>query len=281
MKPTVRSFLDLMELATRYRGHPAAVTSLWSADVMLDLRPGDFRAHGPFVFQDRHDATVYRRCYEELARRYPDLTGRAHEDGLFGARCETWEGKAISRDLLDSVAEIGFLRSSAGTLAGMNVVDIGAGYGRLGHRLNELGPADCRVRCVDGVAESSFVCDFYLRFRGCDRATMIPLDEIESSLAREPASIACNVHSFPEMPLATIEWWLGLLAEHEVRALFIVPNEIGHLRSTEVDGRRHDFSSLLRRYGFSLAHQALKYDAAASSSDDSVLYQDAHMLFLR
>ena len=273
--------MDAAELEERYRGHPAASTSMWSGGVTATLQPDSFRAHGPFVWQDRHDRDAYRRSYLDLVERYEALARSAHEDGAFGARCEDVHGKVVSRDLLDSVAEIGFVESFAGPLENAEILDVGAGYGRLGHRFDELAPPTCRVRCVDGVPMSSYICARYLRFRGARRATMVPLDQIEESLARTPATIACNVHSFPEMPLSAIEWWLRLLAEHEVPLLFLVPNEIGDIRSTEVDGTRLDFGPLLRKFGFSLVHEGLKYRAARSSADQRVVFQDAHMLFAR
>jgi putative sugar O-methyltransferase len=239
-----------------------------------------FRGHGHYVWQDRHDRSAYHRSYRDLSERYPDLVRQAQEDGAFGARCEEVEGKAISRDLLDSVAEIGSLRSFV-NLDGAKILDIGAGYGRLGHRLVELAPATCDVRCVDGVPASTYLCGLYLDFRKATRATAVPLDEVERSLKKRPATIACNVHSFPEMPIGAIDWWLQALVAYDVRVLFLVPNEIDDLRSAERDGSRIDFAPLLASHGFSLADEALKYRASRSSFDDSVVFQDQHMLFVR
>jgi SAM-dependent methyltransferase len=269
------------DLEERYRGHPASSTSLWNDEFTSTLKLDSFRAHGPFVWQDRHDHDAYRRSYLHLVERHEALTRSAREDGAFGARCEHVDGKAISRDLLDSVAEIGYLESFASLSQNAEVLDIGAGYGRLGHRLHELGPRTCRVRCVDGVPVSSHICARYLRFRGTTRAAMVPLDEIEESLACTPASIACNVHSFHEMPLSAIEWWLRLLADHDVPLLFLVVNEIGEIRSKEADGSRLDVRPLLADLGFSLIHQAWKYPAASSSADERFVFQTAHMLFAR
>jgi hypothetical protein len=245
------------------------------------LRLDSFRAHGPYVWQDRHDRDAYRRSYLDLVDRFERLALTAREDGAFGARCEDVDGKAVSRDLLDSVAEIGFLESFAGPLDGAEVIDIGAGYGRLGHRVDELAPPTCRIRCVDGVPMSSHICALYLNFRAATRAEMVPLDQIEESLARTPASIACNVHSFAEMPISAVEWWLSLLAEHEVPLLFIVPNGIGTLSSVGADGIWLDLMPLLATFGFSLVHQGLKYRGPPSSDDETFVFQAAHMLFAR
>lgn len=268
-------------LEERYRGHPAASTSLWNARVAAALRLDSFRGHGPYLWQDRHDHAAYCRSYRDIAERYESLALRAAEDGAFGARCEDVDGKPVSRDLLDSVAEIGLIERLIGQRDDVEVLDIGAGYGRLGHRIDELARPGWRIRCVDGVPVSSHICATYLSFRGAKRATMVPLDEIEASLGRTQASIACNVHSFAEMPRSAIEWWLRLLAEHDVRLLFLVPNDIGDLRSREADGRRLDYRILLAKLGFSLVHEELKYRAAQSGEDERVVFQDAYMLFAR
>jgi SAM-dependent methyltransferase len=277
---SARERFAVEDLVERYRGHPGAPRSRW-LDIHADtISPDSFRSHGPYVWQDRHDRSAYERSYADLADRYESLAARATEDGAFGARCEWVDGKKVSRDLLDSVAEIGFIESFVGPLDAADVLDIGAGYGRLGHRLHELAPRGCRVRCVDGVPISTHICAHYLAFRGATSATTVALDEVSQSLADRPASIACNVHSFSEMPLAAIEWWLRLLVEHEVNTLFLVPNKMV-LRSTEPDAANLPFHGLLGRYGFSLVHTALKYRGRRSSNDDSFVFQDEHMLFVR
>ena len=265
----------------RYRRHPATFGSIWLDSIAGKVNLDSFRSHGPFVWQHRHDRTAYERSYADLADRYGSLAASATEDGAFGARCEDVDGKKVSRDLLDSVAEIGFIESVVGPLDDADILDIGAGYGRLGHRLHELGPPGCRVRCVDGVPIASHVCARYLSYRGATSATTVALDEVSQSLADRPASMASNVHSFSEMPLTAIDWWLRLLADHEVDMLFLVPNEIGDLRSTEPNGRRVGFDELLGKYGFALVHEGLKYRGEPSSFDDSFVFQDEHLLFAR
>lgn len=281
MKPTIRSSPIYRELAARYAGHPAAAVSLWGSSALAGSNVSNFRAHSPYVFQNRHNLATFRRSYAELNKRYPELMASAVEDGAFGARCEIVSGRMVSRDLLDSVAEIGFLESVVGDLSRIPILDIGAGYGRLGHRIEELVPNCGAIRCVDGVPESSVLCDYYLGFRECEQASMVPLDEVEQSLSTSPAAVALNVHSFPEMPLSAIEWWIRLLCEHDVRFLFVVPNEVDDLRSTEPNGSRLSFEPLLSKYGFSLERAQTKYGHASNCSNRPFLYQDMHMIFVR
>ena len=107
------------------------------------------------------------------------------------------------------------------------MLDIGAGYGRLAHRM--VGAHGERVAdycCVDAVPESTFVSEYYLRHRGVvPPVRVVSLGSVERELEPRSFDLAVNVHSFPEMPYAAIQWWVELLARLEVPALLIVPNE--------------------------------------------------------
>ena len=88
-----------------------------------------------------------------------------------------------------------------------------------------LSPARIgRYFCVDAIPESTFVCDYYLNYRGVtDTAVTVPLDRL-ADLDREQIDLAVNIHSFSEMPLAAIDSWLGWLAGHGVGHLLLTPN---------------------------------------------------------
>ena len=90
------------------------------------------------------------------------------------------------------------------------MLDIGAGYGRLAHRMVSALPGVERYLCTDAVAVSTFVSDYYLRFRGMEKALAIPLDVIDNSLRDYPVDLAINIHSFSECQTRAIEWWIRL-----------------------------------------------------------------------
>src|SRR5204863_204009 len=102
----------LAEYVSRYRGHPAATSSQWSNDYIsssIDIR--QFRGHSGYVWQQwgedvfRYGLTTYfMRLHDRLG-----LFERLEEDGLFGAERYDIDGVHISRDLLDSIAELTFL----------------------------------------------------------------------------------------------------------------------------------------------------------------------------
>src|SRR4030095_8950303 len=77
--------------------------------------------------------------------------------------------------------------------------------------------------CVDAVPVSTFLCEFYLKYRGlANLVQVVPMDELEQRLSSY--DLALNIHSFSECTYAAIEWWLRKLKQLRVRYLMIVPN---------------------------------------------------------
>jgi hypothetical protein len=132
----------------------------------------------------------------------------------------------------------------------MRILDIGAGYGRLAHRMvSALGGVE-RYYCTDAVAVSTFVSDYYLRFRGAERAVVVPLDEIDAALGKDPVDLAINIHSFSECRLQAVEWWIRFVSKHRVKNLLIVPNreDCGGERLLNSTGEA--ILPVLKQYGY-------------------------------
>jgi len=279
----------LLELRRRYAAArlPMLAPTWWTAGyVAQSVDLNHFRGDNAYVWQTRHlrEATPLR--YYTYARDVSErdsmkLFDRLPEDGAFG--CWVYRSRrfpALSRDLLDSVNEINFLdrHAQVGQVDGLNVLDIGAGYGRLAHRCSEALPNLGKYWCTDGVAESTFLCEAYLEFRACGKAQVLPADELQR-LDGERIDLAVNVHSFSEMGIAAIEGWLDLLGRLAVRRLFIVPNDGDALLSMEADGTRRDFESSLARRGW---RQAAREPAIADDdARELVGVNDTLLLFER
>lgn len=221
----------LNELKGRYRRYaPKALqASRWSQEHVDTIEMPWFRGDNPFVWQFRDKNTEGRHVATALYIRSIDRHGWLRflkEDGLFGAYIFEFDGGYISRDLLDSVAELYFLDDllQISKWTKENILDIGAGYGRLAYRAVTALPNLAHFYCVDAIVESTFISEYYLRFRKADRATVVPLDEIRQALATTPITLATNIHSFSECTLEAVRWWLDLLREHAVKYLMIVPN---------------------------------------------------------
>jgi FkbM family methyltransferase len=223
-----------------------------------------------------------------LYMRYLETRGGAHllarcaEDGTFGCWTAQVAGYGpISRDLLDSVSEILFLERRLGVLGqvGLRVLDIGAGYGRLAHRMSAVHPSLGDFCCVDAVPESSFLSQYYLAFRGCiPPVRVLTLDRVETL---EPGcfDLASNIHSFSECTAAAVQWWVGQLARLRVPYLFVVPNEADGICSREVGGETVDLVPVIAEGGYrSIANETVIDDPAVR---ELVRIHDRFHLFAR
>jgi putative sugar O-methyltransferase len=244
----------LIELQQRYRAFDPDVTTplVWIDGYVSAEDIAHFRGNNAWIWQvpniHAYGITLYYLKSIDRLR----LLEKLVEDDSFGTFTFPIAGHCVSRDLLDSIAEIYFLdrHLGIGSRTGLRVLDIGAGYGRLAHRMVGALPGIESYFCTDAIPVSTFVSDFYLRYRGVERARAIPLDEIDQTLSDHPVDLAINIHSFSECRTQAIEWWAKLLSKHRVKNLMVVPNHCrtqGELLHTN-DG--HDFLPLLERYGY-------------------------------
>lgn len=241
---------------------PVREHSRWgesSIEAFLDLRY--FRGESLITWHYREPRRVTELKYflwlRYIAERdHLDLLDRLAEDGAFGCWHFHYPGHpSVSRDLLQSINEITFLDRTVG-LQGwdrVSVLDIGAGYGRLGHRMTSALDNVVDYCCADAVAESTFLSDYYLRFRGCSPpARVVALDRV-AELEPGNFDLAINIHSFSECTFAAVEWWIAQLRRLRVPRLLLVPNEALELLTLEPDKTRRDFRPALEAAGYWLA----------------------------
>jgi SAM-dependent methyltransferase len=257
----------LLDLRRRYDRFSHSVTDplVWNEGVVRADDLKFFRGHNAYVWQLRglhmnplsYALTAYYlQSVDKLG-----LFTQLDEDEYFGVFTFKVAGRVVSRDLLDSVNELNFLHRelAIGDWPRLNILDIGAGYGRLAHRairgMSNVG----LYLCTDAVATSTFLAEYYLRFRGLDqRARAVPLDEIEQQLATTPIDLAVNIHSFSECRASAIDWWLTRLNRHSVRYLFVVPNAVesgGRL----INHAGEDFGAIIECHGYRLRTVSPKY----------------------
>lgn len=248
----------------------AAVPTQWSdAFLKKNLALAWFRGDNAYMWQLRtYPGGARARNYLALldieSRDRLGLLGKFEEDGLFGAFTFSYGKRgAVSRDLLDSINEINYLNDRIG-LAAMEaptVLDIGAGYGRLAYRMSEALPNLAGYDCTDAVPVSTFLCEYYLGFRGVpDTVRVVPLSEVEK--LADHYTVAVNLHSFAECSRAAVKWWLDRIAERDVEWLLIVPTMPGQLLSVELDGHHEDFMPDVLAAGYELADQRPIYESA-------------------
>lgn len=255
----------LEELEKKYRGYesPANNPSLWTNQFQKDsIELQYFRGDNAYVWQYRGVKSIelveikyllaayYARTIDRLG-----LLNKLEEDGLFGIYTFDFNGRPVSRDLLDSILEIYFLERNIkiSCMPDLRILDIGAGYGRLAHRIAKALPDLGCYYCTDAIAVSTFISEYYVRFRNvADKVTVVPFDEIVKKLDNNPVDLAVNVHSFSECTLEAITWWINLLAKHRVKYLFLVPNDRPELLSRETDGSAVNFRPMLEKNGYRL-----------------------------
>jgi hypothetical protein len=257
----------LVDLQRRYSAFDKDVTTayLWNNQHGSAEDIAYFRGDNDWMWQVRgRNANVlgyaisvyYLKSLDHLR-----LLDKLTEDDNFGNFTFPIAGYRVSRDLLDSILELYFLNRHLGidSRTGYRVLDVGAGYGRLAHRMLSAFDGVERYFCTDAVAVSTFVSEYYLRFRGISRAVVVPLDEIEKILGEQTISLAINIHSFSECDLKAIEWWVRLLGKHRVKNLMIAPNRSTSGGERLLTNDEQDFLPILDRYGYRLVVKEPKY----------------------
>lgn len=208
----------LAELQARTAQSPLPFEhALWQHHLgSVDLEK--FRGHRHYLTQDAA-IELYQAQVDRIRADDPwGLWDRLSEDNAFGCITHTLDGKVCSRDLLDSIEEINYLRQRLGWQQdqAVNVLDVGAGYGRLAHRLHDAMP-NSRIWCTDALAESTWVCEEYLAYRGVtDRTTVVPFDTLPASLNGITFDVATAIHSWSECTPQAVHWWVGLLRNLKV-----------------------------------------------------------------
>jgi SAM-dependent methyltransferase len=184
-----------------------------------------------------------------------ELVERFGDDGAFGCWTYDFPGyPRCSRDVLDSVNELLFLDKHLSVFSrkGLRILDIGAGYGRLAHRASQGINGLTDYCCVDAIAESTFLCEFYLGFRHISPPARVKLLTEVPSLQEGGFDLAVNVHSFSECRLDAIEWWMSQVARLRVPYLFVVPNEASGFLTTEAGSTRRDYLPAIESNGYRL-----------------------------
>ena len=254
----------LRELRASYEAFdcPASIPSYWTReriDRLVDI--DNFRGHTMYVWQylDRPKVTDLKfftyLTYIEQLKEYPRLSV-IEESGVFGAPVFEFPGRPpVSRDSLDSVNEIAFLHRELGILDSpqLRVLDIGAGYGRLAHRMNQVVDGLSDYLCVDAIPESTFLCERYLSHQGdLPPARVVALPDTAEAVTSAAFDLALNIHSFSEMSHAAASYWIQLVAAAEITHFLIIPNKPTDILSLERDGRRLDLVPVLERHGYRL-----------------------------
>jgi hypothetical protein len=258
----------LLELRQLYAGLDAKVKTplVWTEEFAAKPDLTRFRGDNMWINQvddqHLHERAYLLATYYVLANDHLGLMQKLTEDGAFGAITFEMAGRRVSRDLLDSVLEINFLdrHLQIASRSDISILDIGAGYGRLAYRMLSAFPSMSNYRCADVIAESSFVCEYYLGFRGLkDRFELVPATSIDQTLRSAKIDLAVNIHSFSECTLDAVEWWVDRLARNGVKHLLIVPNAGNHGGQLLRNNIGQDMLPVVEKNGYRLLIRESKY----------------------
>ena len=257
----------LLELRKLYESLDEALRTplVWTEAYASQSNLTLFRGDSNWVYQQSSPQRVRSSllaAYYILSNDRLGLMDKLSEDGAFGAITFEAAGRKVSRDLLDSILEIDFLdrHLHIGSRSGFAILDIGAGYGRLAHRVLTAFPALANYLCTDAVPESSFVCEYYLRFRGLgNRFKLVPPTEIKQAFQSTKVELAINIHSFSECKLNAVKWWLDRIASHGVRYFLIIPNGNDHGGQLLQNNIGEDMLPIIERSGYRLLVREPKY----------------------
>lgn len=240
----------------RFRGEPGYLAQLWMMDEQR-----------------------YRNTYDYLRETAPETlraVGYIDDDAFGAVGFALGMAGYITRDLLDSVSEIEFLRVTIGISA--CAVDIGAGYGRLLHRLSQVSPAGVYFG-IDAVPLSTYLCEFYLKYRGCSNTVTFPLHRYADI---HTADVAMNIQSFSEMPLAAVDFWLKFCADRNIRHFFLSPHAgdliHAHFVTNEIGGGHLDYYHLFEHYGYAEIRREYKFPVERSAE---FIFNTQYVMFER
>jgi hypothetical protein len=262
----------LQELNQMYRTLDSELTQseIWNPDRVnnMDLLAnfrGDrgyvWQLRGGGMFEPKYLLTTYYLLLNDSAA----LLSKVFDDGVFGSHVFRVADRLVSREILDSVNEINFLEKhlKLSMISDLKLLDIGAGYGRLAHRLCEVVPQLKAYYCTDAIPLSVFICEFYIRYRNVTQARVVEMPSLVEKLKGEKIQVAINIHSFSECTLQAIDWWIKMVSILDIQYLFIVPNAFEDEGKTLLTNKREDFLHILTKYNYELKVKSPKYNDPA------------------
>lgn len=224
---------------------------VWNERHLNNFDVMKFRGDNVYVWQTRVFQEIHFFVSYLFALKVDKLGlhNKLTETGSYGVETFNFDGKLVSRDLIDSIIEINYLEEKLqfSKSSNFHILDIGAGYGRFAKRIQE-GFSNIEVSCIDAIPLSTCLSRVYLESEIITgKVTVHQLNTI--NVIQEGAiNLAINIHSFSEMSLSSVVSWVNFLLEKKVENIFIVPNGSGLALN---DGT--DFGGIFEEAGYQIA----------------------------
>ena len=224
-----------------------------SSDYVLRSFNINFRGENAFVWQEQlgDNKETYIEYYKIIKSIDKDnLLNKTFECGSYGCKSYDFDNIKISRDLLDSILEIYFLKSFFPNLNELSLLEIGGGYGRLCKRYLDCIP-NSKYYITDAIPQSTFFSKLYLNGKN---DSVINLYDIPEKIKTLKIDIAVNIHSFPECNINDIEWWIKLINSNKIKYIFYVPNNPQSTPEFMPSNTGESILDLFNKYNYTVKH---------------------------
>jgi len=227
---------------------------IWTDEHSKGVYHSNFRADNVFVWQKRRYKKSSLSAAAQIACDLDEnkLLDRLVEDSSYKVETFKFDRYVFSRDLIDSCLELNYLYRFFPRGVG-TTLDLGAGYGRFAKRAIE-SDFSREVICIDSVPISTAVSEIYLKdLINSKKVHVLGLNNFRA-LNSHKIDLVVNIHSFSEMSLNSVDFWISLLNQLGVTWVFIVPNGPN---LTLNDGS--SFEGILRKNNYRIFDSRLKY----------------------
>jgi len=224
-----------------------------SSNYVLKSFNTNFRGENAFVWQEQlgDNKETYIEYYKIIKSIDKDnLLNKTFECGSYGCKSYDFDNIKISRDLLDSILEIYFLKSVFPNLNELSLLEIGGGYGRLCKRYLDCIP-NSKYYITDAIPQSTFFSKLYLNGKN---DSVINLYDIPEKIKTLKIDIAVNIHSFPECNINDIEWWIKLINSNKIKYIFYVPNNPKSTPEFMPSNIGESILDLFNKYNYTVKH---------------------------
>ena len=224
-----------------------------SSDYVLRSFNINFRGENAFVWQEQlgDNKETYIEYYKIIKSIDKDnLLNKTIECGSYGCKSYDFDNIKISRDLLDSILEIYFLKSFFPNLNELSLLEIGGGYDRLCKRYLDCIP-NSKYYITDAIPQSTFFSKLYLNGKN---DSVINLYDIPEKIKTLKIDIAVNIHSFPECNINDIEWWIKLINSNKIKYIFYVPNNPQSTPEFMPSNTGESILDLFNKYNYTVKH---------------------------
>ena len=213
----------------------------------------NFRGENAYVWQERlgDNKKTYIEYYKIIKSIDKDnLLNKTFESGSYGCKSYDFDNIKISRDLLDSILEIYFLKSFFPKLNELSLLEIGGGYGRLCKRYLDCFP-DSKYYITDAIPQSTIFSKIYLNEK---KDSVINLYDIQEKIKSLKIDIAVNIHSFPECNIKDIEWWIKFIYSNKIKYIFYIPNHPKSTPNFMPSNTGESILNLFNKYNYNVKH---------------------------